>query len=177
MRIVALGAVGAEFVHEFFLHAAMLFDFFVGHLDCLEHICLGDFFHLAFHHHDVFFGGCDHEFDVGIGKLAEVRVDNPFTIYTAHANLGDRASERTVAGCEGAGSGKTCKGIGLHVLLCRYQVYIYEYFIVKIRRPQRADGAVHEASYKHLIVRRFAFPFQEASGETPCGVIFLAIVN
>ena len=176
VRIVALGAVGAEFVHEFLLHAAMLLDFFVGDLDSLEHVCLGHFLHLAFHHHDIFFGSGYHEFNVGICHLAEVRVDYPLPVDAAHADLGDRASKGEIAGCEGAGCGEPCKSIGLHVLLGRNQIDIYKNLIVEICRPEGTDGTVHQAGDEHLIVRGLAFSLQKTSGETSCGVILLAVV-
>ncbi len=65
VRVVALGAVRSELVHEFFLDAAVLLDLFMSDLDGLEHVGLAHFLHFTFHHHDVLFGGGYHQFDVG----------------------------------------------------------------------------------------------------------------
>ena len=177
VRIVALVHVRAELVHELLLHAAVLLDLLVGELDGLEHVVLGHLVHLALDHHDVLLGGGDHQFEVGVLHLGEVRVDDEFTANAAHAHLGNRTAERQVGGGKGAGGGQAGEGIRLDVLLGGDQTDVYENFQVEIIRPQRADGTVHQAGDEHLVVGGLALALQEAAGETPCGIVLLTVVH
>ena len=115
VRIVALVHVGAEFVHQFLLHAAVLLDFFVGELDGLEHVVLGDFLHFTFDHHDVLFGGGDHQFEVGTFHFLEGRVDDELAVDAADAHFGDRALEGQVGGGQGGRGGEAGQGVGLDI--------------------------------------------------------------
>ena len=143
--IVTLVDVGAELVHELLLHAAVPLDLLVGELDCLEHGVLADLVHLALYHHDVLLGGRDHEVEVGVLHLREVRVDHELAVYPAHAYLGDRASERKVGCREGAGGSKACERIGLDVVLGRDEGYVHEHLEVEVIRPEGTDRPVYEA--------------------------------
>ena len=87
VRIITLCAVGAEFMHEFLLDAAVLLYLFVCELDCLEHVVLADFLEFAFHHHDVFLSSGNHEVDVGLCHFREVGVDAPLSVDTGYAHL------------------------------------------------------------------------------------------
>ena len=102
VRIVTLVDVGTEFLHELFLHAAMLLYLLMGKLDGFEHIVLAHLVHLALHHHDVLLSGGHHKFEVGILHLREGRVDHELAVDTADADLRYRTSERKVGRSQGA---------------------------------------------------------------------------
>lgn len=84
--ILALG-VGAELLHQFLLQLAHRLDSLVGGLEGADQVLLGDFVHLAFHHHDVVLSGTNHDVHVGLFHLLESRVNNILAIDTSHANL------------------------------------------------------------------------------------------
>ena len=88
--------VGAEFLHELLLQAALWLDSLVSSLESTEQILLAHFLHLAFHHHDVFLSGTHHEVHVGVFELLESRVDDKLTIDTCNAYLRDWSLERNI---------------------------------------------------------------------------------
>ena len=130
----------------------MLLDLFVSGLDGIQHHILGNFFRLAFDHHDIFLGGSDHELDVSLVHLAEARIDLELTINPGYSNLGDRSEEWNVAACKGSRRRKPCESIRLDVFLCRNQPYIHEYCKMKIIREQRPESPVHEPGDENLVV-------------------------
>ncbi len=118
VRIIPLHVLAELFV-ELFQNAAMLLDLFVSSLDGIQHHILGNFFRLAFDHHDIFLGGSDHELDVSLVHLAEARIDLELTINPGYSNLGDRSEEWNVAAGKGSRRRKPCESIRLDVFLCR----------------------------------------------------------
>ena len=168
VRIVALHFIGAELGHKFLLHTAVLLYLFVGELDSLEHIVLGDLLHFAFHHHYVLLGCSDHKLKVCTLGLGESGVDYKLTVDTGHAHFADRASEGEIGSCERCGCGEACQGVGLNVLLGADEAHLHKNFQMEIIRPQGADGPVYETGDEHLVVRGLAFTLEEASGEASC---------
>ncbi len=118
VRIVALVHIGAQFVHQFLLHAAVFLDFFVGELDGLEHVVLGDFLHFTLDHHDVLLGGGDHQFEVGALRILEAGVDDELAVNAGHADFGDRTLERQVARGQCGRCGQARQGVGLDIFFC-----------------------------------------------------------
>ena len=177
VRVVALVHVRTQLVHEFFLHAAVLLDFFVGELDGLQHVVLGNLVHLTFYHHDIFLCGGNHQVQIGPFVVLETGVDDEFTVDAGYANLAHGTAEGQVAGGKGGRCGQTGKGIRLDVFLCRDEHYIHKDLQVEVLRPQRADGTVHKTGDEHLIVRGAAFALEETSGETAGGIVFFTIIH
>ena len=56
-------------------------------LEGSEEVSLGNFVHLAFHHHDVVVGGAYHKLHIGLLKLLESRVDDELAVDAGHARL------------------------------------------------------------------------------------------
>ena len=106
MAIYALH-VSAEFLGKFFLQTAHRFDGFVGHLQSLKQSAFRHFVHFAFHHHDVFFGGTDHDVHIGVGELFECRVNDIFAVDAGYAHLRDGSFERNVGAGQSSRSGET----------------------------------------------------------------------
>ena len=133
--------------------------------------------HLALNHHDVLFGGGDHKVKVASCHLGEPGIDDKLAVDTCHADLGYGTAERQVAGSKGRRCGQAGKSVGLSVLIGRDKAHIYEYFQVEILGPQRAQGPVDKACDQNLVVRRFAFPLEEAAGKASCGIILLSVIH
>ena len=168
MRIVALVYVGSELVHKLLLNAAVTLDFLVGKLDGLEHHALAHFLHLALNHHNVLLGSGNHKFEIGFLHLGECRVDDEFAPDAAYANLGNRASERQVAGSEGAGCCKSGERIRLDILLGGDEGYVYKYLEVEVIRPERTDWTIDKTRDKYLIIRRLTLSLHKAAREAAC---------
>ena len=183
-EVFVLGVVGvvpldvlAEFPVQFFLDAAVNLDGLVGDLDGLEHDALGHLVHLTLYHHYVFFCGGDHQVEVGLSHLGEVGVDLELTVDPCYADLGNRAQEGDVAGCECAGCGKTGECIGLDVSLGGEQPYVHKDCEMEIIREKGPECPVDESCNEHLVVGCLAFPFHESSGIAACGVEFFFVVH
>ncbi len=86
MAVFALN-VGAEFFRQFYLQFAHGLDGIHSGFEGTDHILLGYFLHLAFHHHDVLGGGTDHDVHVGFFHLLEGRVDDVLAIDAGYANF------------------------------------------------------------------------------------------
>ena len=103
VMLVAVLAFWIGFLHfgsQIQLSLALDFDSLVGEIQRIHHILLGDFLHLAFHHHDVVHrSGHDHV-DVGIFHLLHGRVDHHLTIHTAYSHFGDRSFEGDIGYCQ-----------------------------------------------------------------------------
>ena len=87
VRIVALNVECAELFHKLFLHAAVFLYLFVGKLDGLEHIGLADLVHFALYHHNILFGGCNHQVQVAVCHIGETGVDLELAVHAAYADL------------------------------------------------------------------------------------------
>ncbi len=118
VRIIPLVDVGSKLLHELFLNAAVLLDFFVGELDGLEHVVLGNLVHFTFDHHNVLLGCGNHEVKVCPLVVLEAGVDDEFAVDAGNAHLAHWTAEGEVAGCECCRSCKSCKSIGLDILFC-----------------------------------------------------------
>ena len=79
--------VGAELFGQFNLHLAHRFDGIHSCFECTDHVLFAHFLHLAFHHHDVFGRGTDHDVHVCFFHLLECRVDDILAIDTCYAHL------------------------------------------------------------------------------------------
>ena len=95
MAVLALH-VCAEFFRQFCLQLAHRFDGVHGSLERSNHVLLGHFFHLAFHHHDVFCGCTHHDVHVGTLHLLVCRVYYILSVYASHAHFGDGAFKRNI---------------------------------------------------------------------------------
>ena len=85
--VVVAFLVGAQFLGQLVLQRAHGLDGLVGGLERADEVKFRHFLHLAFHHHDVVFGGADHEVHVGVGHLLEGRVDDVFAVDACHAHF------------------------------------------------------------------------------------------
>ena len=151
VRIFSLDLLAALCV-ELYLNAALPLDFLVGKLDGAEHHVLGNLVHLALDHHDVLLGGCDHKFEVSLLHLGEVRVDLVFAVDSCHPDLGDRAEERKVAGCESCRSRESGECIRLYVLLRGDEPDVHEHCQMEIIREERSESPVHKTCDEDLVV-------------------------
>ena len=93
--------ISAQFLGKFQLQTALWFDGFVSHFQRLQQVLLGNLVHFTFHHHDVVFGGTDHDIHVGALHLLECGVNDIFAINACHTNFGDRCLDGYIGACQG----------------------------------------------------------------------------
>ena len=87
--------------------AALDLDGLVGGLQGTQHHLFRNLLHLAFHHHDVVFGGGDNQVEVGIVNLVHGSVDDIFSVQVADAHFRNRTVEGDVADGQSRG-GSQC---------------------------------------------------------------------
>ena len=88
--------VGAKFLHQFFLEHTHGGDGLLCGLEGTEQVLFRNFFHFAFHHHDVFFRSTHHDVHVGFFHLGECGVNHIFAVDTGNANFRDRTFKRDI---------------------------------------------------------------------------------
>ena len=178
VHLVAVFAlhVGAEFLCEFNLEAAHGLDGLVGSLEGFEECAFGHFLHFAFHHHDVVFGGSDHEVHISLLELCEGGVDDVFAVDACYAYFRDGSFEGNVGACEGSRCGKTCKGIGhVHTVGTEEDDVDINLGVI-IAGEEGAEGAVNESGGKDFVVTGATFALGETSGEASGGRVLLFVV-
>ena len=142
--ILALG-VGAELLHQFLLQLAHRLDSLVGGLEGADQVLLGDFVHLAFHHHDVVLRGTHHEVHVGLLHLLRRRIDDILAVDAGYAALRDGALKRDVAASHGARGGKTGQCVGLVHAVGGQKHDLDIHLRVVVGGEQGPQGAVNKA--------------------------------
>ena len=165
----------AEFLGEFLLQAAHGLDGFVGYLQGLEQILLADLLHLAFHHHDVLFGGTDHDVHVGVLHLLEGGIYDVLAIQTDDAHLGDGTFEGDVTDAEGSAGGETSQCIGHIHAIGAVEVDIHIHLSMVVAGEEGTKRTIDEATGEDFVIVSLTFALREATGETAGSGIFLAI--
>ena len=167
----------AEFLREFFLETAHGLDGFVGSLEGFEECAFGHFVHFAFHHHDVLFGGAHHEIHVGVLELFESGVDDEITVDAGHTHLRNRTVEGNIGASQGGRGGKTGEGVGHVYTVGAEERDVDIHLGVIVGGEEGAEGTIHQARGKDLVVAGTAFALGETTGEASHGRVLFFVVT
>ena len=178
VHLVAVFAlhVGAKFLGQFNLKAAHGLDGLVGSLQGFEKCAFGHFLHFAFHHHDVVFGGSDHEVHVSLFKLCEGGIDDVFAVDACYADFRDGCLEGDVGACEGSRCGKACKCVGHVHTVGTEEDDVDIHLGVIVAGEEGAQGTVNESGGEDFIVTGAAFALGETSGKASGSRVLLFVV-
>ena len=178
VHLVAVFAlhVLAELFAQLLLQAAHGLDGLVSALECSQEVALLHFLHLAFHHHDVLFGGTDHEVHVSLSELLEGGVDDELATNTCYAHLGDGTFEGNVAASQSCGSGKASQSIGHVLSIGREEDYIHINFSMVVAGEKGTQGAVHQTTSQYLVVVCLTLTLRKTAGKTSGCKILLSVL-
>ena len=166
----------ASLYGEFGNDAALGLDGLVCGFEGAEHYVFANFFHLAFHHHNVLFGGSDDEVEVGTLDVLHWSIDDILAVKVAYADLADGAVEGYVADGE---SRSCCEGsqlVGHCVLVARDEGYLHLHFSVEVVGEERTQSAVNQSGNENFVLRRTCLAFEETAGRTAHSGIFLLVI-
>jgi len=168
--------VSAELFGQLVLQFTHWLDSLMSCFQSIDQVFFLNLFHFAFHHHDVVFGGADHQVHVGISHLLEGGVDDKLAVDASHTNLRNRIVKRNVGTSHSCGGGKTGQCVGLVHAIGGEEHHLHINLAVIVRREERAQGTVDQTGDEDLLIAGFALTLSESARETACSTVLLTIV-
>ncbi len=144
--------------------------------DRAEHDLLGQLPRFRFdHQHRVLRAG-DHEIEMALPHLVDLRIEHVFIVDEADPRGADRAHEGRARKGEGGGGGDHRDDVGIVFEIVREHGRDHLGVAAPALGEERPDRAIDQARGEGLALARAAFAFEEAAGDAPGRVGFFLVI-
>ncbi|MNH94920.1 hypothetical protein D3C73_475510 [compost metagenome] len=149
--------------NQFLNHSYDLADFIMSEHDSFQHNIFRHFIGFSFHHHDGVLGSGYDYINIADRLLRNVRINDEFTVNSAHSHTTDRSVKRHIGNAERSGGTNHSGNIRRTILIHAHYQIQYLHIVAESFRKQRANWTVSQTAGQNRFLTGSALTFDETS--------------